>query len=91
MQFMRLLGPVVAVSIAVTLASCSANNLPALTASMSTEGAASGAAYPPIGGAKAEGNALSLRRSLRHGLGRARGHRKTRPSPMSWRRVRCPK
>ena len=54
MQFMRLLSPVVAVSIAVTLASCSASNLPALTASISTEGAAEGAAYPPIGGAKAE-------------------------------------
>ena len=55
MQFMRLLGRVVAVGIAATLASCSANNLPVLTASVTADNSASGAAYPSIGAAKAEG------------------------------------
>jgi len=55
MQFMRLLGRVVVVGIAATLASCSANNLPVLTASVTADNSASGAAYPSIGAAKAEG------------------------------------
>jgi protein-disulfide isomerase len=50
MQFVRSF----VISVAVTLASCSASNLPQLTASVTTDNAAAGAAYPSIGAAKAE-------------------------------------
>jgi protein-disulfide isomerase len=46
---MRFLGRVAAVSLAVALASCSATDLPALTASVTTDSASSGAAYPSVG------------------------------------------
>jgi protein-disulfide isomerase len=54
MQFMRLLSLFVAASIAAALASCGANNLPALTASITTDGAAAGAAYPSVGATTTE-------------------------------------